>query len=86
MDSENPIGAWSKEATTDNQQERPSIEVRLSASLTQRTESRVKESSEAIRRAPNGSVGMKRWSRPHGDMGKTVPNYNRPKVAKFLVG
>ena len=23
---------------------------------------------------------MKIWSGPHGDMGKTVPNYNRPKV------
>jgi hypothetical protein len=86
MSSENPPGVWSKEATTDNQQERPSIEVRPSASMTQRTGSREKESSEAIRRAPNGSVGMKRWSGPHGDMGKTVSNYNRPKVAKFLVG
>jgi hypothetical protein len=23
---------------------------------------------------------MKIWSMPHGDMGKTVQNYNRPKV------
>jgi hypothetical protein len=25
---------------------------------------------------------MKIWSRPYSDMRKTVPNYNRPKVAE----
>ena len=41
-----------------------------------------RESSEAIRRAPFGSEGMKIWSGPHSDMRMTVPNYNRPKVAE----
>ena len=40
------------------------------------------ESSEAIRRAPCRSAGMKRWSRPRSDTGVTVLNYNRPKVAE----
>jgi len=38
-----------------------------------------RESSEAIRRAPCRSAGMKIWSTPHGDMGSDV-NYNGPKV------
>ena len=33
------------------------------------------ESSEAIRKAPCRSTGMKIWSTPHGDMGNSV-NYN----------
>jgi hypothetical protein len=44
--------------------------------------SRERGSSEAIRRAPCRSTGMKRWSRPRSDTGMTVLNYNRPKVAE----
>ena len=77
--SDNPFGA-------DNQQERLLARWRSSFFDMIALHSAQEESSEAIRRAPLGSEWMKRWSGPHSDMGKTVPNYNRPKVAKFLVG
>ena len=73
MSSENPAGA-------DNQQERLLVRLQSSFFDTTALHSAQEESSEAIRRAPLGSEWMKRWSGPHGDMGKTVPNYNRPKV------
>ncbi len=79
MSSDNPSGA-------DNQQERLAARLQSGFGTTTALQSLQEESSEAIRRAPLGSEWMKRWSGPHGDMGKTVPNYNRPKVAKFLVG
>jgi hypothetical protein len=79
MSSDNPPGA-------DNQQERPSSS--FSVSFVRITESLLegrnpqRPYAELLLEARR----MKRWSMPHGDMRKTVQNYNRPKVAKFLVG
>jgi hypothetical protein len=67
MGSENPIGA-------DNQQERPASFANT-ASKEVLVVGVIRESSEAIRKAPFRSRGKKIWSIPHGDMGSYM-NYN----------
>lgn len=73
MSSDNPSGA-------DNQQERliSSFNVSFAGSL--KAVSRIRILRGHTQSSLFEARGMKRWSMPHGDMGKTVQNYNRPKV------
>jgi hypothetical protein len=79
MSSENPTGA-------ENQQERSfdgSDRTRSRGSVTRSSGERNPQRPYA--RLSVERTEMKRWSMPRGDMWRTQ-NYNRPKVAKFLVG